>query len=127
MVILVFSSKQVIGKMGRTPGGAQGAENLGIHVEGPFISPQKKGAHDVQYIWKFTNVSWLIPHSEVAYLIPLYLRGYQGFKTIEEVYGPHWKNITMITLAPELERSSEVIGNLTKHGVTVSVGKLPAR
>nr|CAG4634791.1 EOG090X06GX [Alona affinis] len=91
---------KVIGRMGRTPGGPQGAENLGVHVEGPFISPQKKGAHEVKFIQKFIN----------------------GFKAIEEVYGPHWRNITMITLAPELEQSSEVVENLTKNGVTVSLG-----
>jgi len=47
----------------------------------------------------------------------------QGFRSIEQVYGPHWRNISMITLAPELENSSEVIQNLTINGVTVSVGK----
>ena len=30
----------------------------------------------------------------------------------------------MITLAPELENSTEVVENLTKNGVTVSVGNL---
>ncbi len=41
---------------------------------------------------------------------------------IEEVYGPDWRNITMITLAPEIENSSQVIRHLTENGVTVSLG-----
>ena len=51
----------------------------------------------------------------------------QGFRSIEEVYGPHWRNISMITLAPELENSPDVIQNLTHNGVTVSVGKFKNR
>lgn len=43
-------------------------------------------------------------------------------KTIEEVYGPAWRNITMITLAPELQHSPEVISYLSNNGVTVSLG-----
>lgn len=101
---LVTSSPEfynkVIGKMKRTPGSAKGAEILGVHVEGPFINTNKKGAHDLKYIKKFDK----------------------GFTSIEEVYGPHWKNISMITLAPELENSPEVIKNLTDNGVTVSLG-----
>nr|CAG4641702.1 EOG090X06GX [Eurycercus lamellatus] len=91
---------KVTGKMRRAPGSAQGAEILGIHVEGPFINTGKKGAHDLQYIKTFTN----------------------GISTIEDVYGPDWRNITMITLAPELEHSCDVIKHLTSNGVTVSLG-----
>ena len=51
-----FSLSQVIGKMKRTPGSAKGAEILGVHVEGPFINTNKKGAHDLKYIKKFDKV-----------------------------------------------------------------------
>ncbi|EFX87360.1 hypothetical protein DAPPUDRAFT_307072 [Daphnia pulex] len=91
---------QVVEKIKKTPGGSDGAEILGIHVEGPFINNDKKGAHDLQFIHKFTN----------------------GASSIEEVYGKHWRNISMITLAPELENSTEVIKYLTSNGVTVSLG-----
>jgi len=84
----------------RTPGSAEGAEILGVHTEGPFISAHKKGAHNLEHIHAFTNAE----------------------KTIEEVYGSAWRNITMITLAPELQHSSEVISHLCKNGVTVSLG-----
>lgn len=33
-------------------------------------------------------------------------------------------NVKIVTLAPELSGADEVIKNLTKSGVTVSVGKL---
>nr|CAG4642518.1 EOG090X06GX [Evadne anonyx] len=84
----------------KTPGSTEGAEILGVHAEGPFISTHKKGAHNLNYIHLFTNAE----------------------QTIEEVYGPAWKNITMITLAPELQNSAEVINYLVKNGVTVSLG-----
>ena len=32
------------------PAGYRGAEPLGLHVEGPFLNPQKKGAHNPAYI-----------------------------------------------------------------------------
>nr|CAG4649338.1 EOG090X06GX [Scapholeberis mucronata] len=91
---------QVIKKIKKTPGSPQGAEILGIHVEGPFINTDKKGAHDLKYIHQFTH----------------------GAKSIEEVYGPSWRNICMVTLAPELENATEVVKYLTNHNVTVSLG-----
>lgn len=42
--------------MKKTPGSADGAEILGVHVEGPFINTGKKGAHDLKFIHKFTQV-----------------------------------------------------------------------
>ena len=46
----------------------------------------------------------------------------QAEKTIEDVYGPAWRNMSMITLAPELQFSSEVIKHLSDNGITVSLG-----
>nr|CAG4643213.1 EOG090X06GX [Ilyocryptus agilis] len=92
--------RKVVGKIRKTPGSAEGAEILGLHVEGPFISSDKKGAHDPKYIKKFAN----------------------GFSTFEEVYGPDWKTIKLVTLAPELEYACEVIRHLKENDITVSVG-----
>nr|CAG4648661.1 EOG090X06GX [Polyphemus pediculus] len=43
-------------------------------------------------------------------------------KTIEEVYGPNWRNIAIVTMAPELKNSTAVIKYLKSNGVTISLG-----
>jgi len=91
---------KILKEIKRTAGSNEGAEILGVHLEGPFISIDKKGAHDFNHIKKFTNAE----------------------KTIEDVYGPAWRNMSMITLAPELQFSSEVIKHLSDNGITVSLG-----
>lgn len=72
---------------------------LGVHLEGPFISIDKKGAHPEHCIRDFDD----------------------GFKTVEEVYGDI-SNVSIVTLAPEKPRAPEAIDELVKRGVTVSVG-----
>ena len=64
-MFLLFSP-QVIGKIKRTPGSSKGAEILGVHVEGPFINTNKKGAHDTKYIKKFDNVRYFYTALSVA-------------------------------------------------------------
>ena len=75
----------------------------GLHLEGPFISKEKKGAHNEQYIRTFPN----------------------GYQDVVDMYG-NLDNVAMVTLAPELERSSEVIQELCKRGIKVSLGN-PAK
>jgi N-acetylglucosamine-6-phosphate deacetylase len=78
-----------------TPGGS-GAEVLGIHLEGPFISLQKRGAHAATHVAR--------PDTEVlAHLLDL---------------GP----VRMITLAPELEGADKLIALAVNRGVVVSAG-----
>jgi N-acetylglucosamine-6-phosphate deacetylase len=78
-----------------TPVGA-GAEVLGVHLEGPFISLQKRGAHAAAHI--------VMPDKEMlAHLLDL---------------GP----VRMITLAPELEGADELISLAANRGVVVSAG-----
>lgn len=77
-----------------------GAVPLGLHLEGPFLSPARKGAHQLRYIESATNDlfdSWL---NEDA--------------------------IALVTLAPERESGLERIGRLRERGVIVSLGHTDA-
>ena len=69
---------------------------LGIHLEGPFISPQRPGVHDPRFIRK-------ISPDDLALLT----------KTR--------KGVTLVTLAPE-EMPKGAIAALAKAGVRVSLG-----
>ncbi|KAK8774846.1 hypothetical protein V5799_010620 [Amblyomma americanum] len=80
-------------------GSAEGAGVLGVHLEGPFISKQKKGAHKAQLIQSLEG----------------------GFKTLMDVYGS-LDSAAIVTLAPELDPDGKVIQALVEKGVTVSIG-----
>lgn len=51
-----FILLQVLRHLKRSGGGKEGAEVLGAHVEGPFINPEKKGAHDPDTMKTFQKV-----------------------------------------------------------------------
>lgn len=74
--------------------------HIGLHLEGPFISKEKKGAHDVNLIQTFDN----------------------GMADLTKVYGEDLSNVAIVTLAPELAKSGEVITELVERGIKVSVG-----
>ncbi|KAL7670972.1 hypothetical protein ACOME3_005887 [Neoechinorhynchus agilis] len=65
----------------------EGAAVLGCHLEGPFINPQRKGAHEAKNIRKFE---------------------FGGYEDVLEVYG-NLDNTRIITLAPELENALSAI------------------
>jgi N-acetylglucosamine-6-phosphate deacetylase len=78
------------------PRGWRGAIPLGIHAEGPFLNPQKKGAHN-----------------------PLYLQK----PTVGIVEGWSRENgIWLVTLAPELPGIADVMEALTAGKVILSAG-----
>lgn len=91
--------RKVLHRLRKSPGGKHGATVLGAHVEGPFISPDKKGAHSLSSIVTFEK----------------------GFDSILDTYG-NLANIAIITLAPELPGCMEVIDKLVSQGITVSLG-----
>ncbi|CAL8310410.1 unnamed protein product [Arctogadus glacialis] len=82
-------------------GGVHGAGVLGVHLEGPFISLEKKGAHPEQFLRTFG--------------------GSGGVRPLLEVYGG-LDNVSMVTLAPELAGSQSVVEELSQRGITVSLG-----
>lgn len=76
----------------------QSAQILGVHLEGPFLNPKKRGAHPVEY------------------LLPLKI------EQIQRVLGDYAHIVKVITLAPELDTDGEAIPTLRSLGITVSLG-----
>ena len=74
------------------------AKVLGVHLEGPFLNPQKKGAHPAEYL--------LTPSVEAVKLI----------------LGDYAHHVKIMTLAPELDSTDEVIPYLRYQGIIVSLG-----
>lgn len=78
-----------------------GAENLGGHLEGPFIHPLKAGAHDSSH----------------------FLQPPITCDLVSRVYGPFLeKTVRMVTLAPELPGMDQVIPWLKGLGIQASLG-----
>jgi len=75
-----------------------GARVLGVHLEGPFLSPARAGAH---------RRDWIVPPSTGA--VTELLEAGQGL-------------LRLMTLAPEADGALAAIGMLTAAGVLVSVG-----
>lgn len=51
---------KILPRIKKQNGGSHGASVLGVHIEGPFISPSKKGAHSEDHITKFDEVKIII-------------------------------------------------------------------
>jgi len=92
--------RQIIPQIKPTKGNAKGANVLGIHLEGPFLSALKYGAHQKDYV-----------KSEVP----------NGINTILDTYGS-LEGVTLITVAPELPGMENAIPELRKRGIVVSAG-----
>ncbi|WP_448564767.1 N-acetylglucosamine-6-phosphate deacetylase [Trichothermofontia sp.] len=74
------------------------AQILGVHLEGPFLNPDKRGAHPAEYLQPLT------------------------LDTVKTVLGDYAAIVKVITLAPELDRTGTVIPYLRSLGITVSLG-----
>lgn len=74
---------------------------LGLHVEGPFLDPVRKGAHDPHFIRALTDADI-------------------------EMLSAHGCGVLMLTVAPN-EVSPEMIAKLVSRGIRVSLGHSDAR
>ena len=74
------------------------AKILGVHLEGPFLNYEKRGAHPAKY------------------LLPLTVTN------LKQVLGDYSSIVKIITLAPELDHSGAAINYLLKQNITVSLG-----
>lgn len=74
---------------------SKGAKILGVHLEGPFINPLKKGIHPEKYI-----------------LAP----------TIENLNKIDTDFIKVLTFAPELDKEKTFLNELKKRGIIASIG-----
>ncbi|XP_026326756.1 N-acetylglucosamine-6-phosphate deacetylase [Hyposmocoma kahamanoa] len=91
--------RQILPRIKKRQGGEHGATVLGVHLEGPFISLAKKGAHSDEFIKS--------PE--------------RGLDSILETYGS-LNNAVIVTLAPELPGATEAIKGLTSQGIRVALG-----
>jgi N-acetylglucosamine-6-phosphate deacetylase len=74
------------------------AQILGVHLEGPFLNPQKRGAHPDEY------------------LLPLKI------DFVTTVLSKYTETVKIMTLAPELDQTGMVIPYLRSMGIIVSLG-----
>lgn len=71
-----------------------GAQILGAHLEGPFISPAYKGSQAEEHIMT-PDFSWIEPYADI---------------------------IKIITLAPEMLKNKQFLKECADHGILISLG-----
>lgn len=74
------------------------AEILGVHLEGPFLSPEKRGAQEEKFL--------RLPDADMLFRLQKAARG----------------RIRRLTLAPELPGAPELICAAAEQGIAVSLG-----
>lgn len=94
---LALSAVEAIEKKER-----KGAQVLGVHLEGPFINPEAKGAQYAKWILK------------------------PSIENYKKVVGRYEKIIRSITLAPEIEGARQLIQYVTSRGIKCCVGHTKA-
>jgi N-acetylglucosamine-6-phosphate deacetylase len=94
-------------RAGAIVGTLEGSRALGVHLEGPFLSPAKRGVHEAKYIVEPT------PERVGTVLETLHAEGTTGL-------------VTMVTLAPETAGGQEAVRRFTDAGIRVSLGHTDA-
>lgn len=96
----IYKSMKVIKKLKEE--GTEGANVLGAHLEGPFVSPEAIGAQ---------NPNYLLSPSISAY---------------NEMVGDCEDAVVSMTLAPEVDGAKELIKYLSDKGIVCSIGHTKA-
>lgn len=91
----VAAALEIVSGLATRPAGAVAAV-LGLHLEGPFLSPERVGAHESAHLKR----------PDLAHARPWSREG----------------GVRLVTLAPELAGSVAVVRELVSRGVVVSVG-----
>lgn len=94
----VHRALAVIGDYCKRPSEDDAAKILGVHLEGPCLAPAKRGAHPQEHLQPLTSAA------------------------MAEVLGENSHIVKMVTLAPELDPTGEVVQMLLAHGIAVSLG-----
>jgi N-acetylglucosamine-6-phosphate deacetylase len=81
---------------GPPPGAPAGARPLGLHLEGPFLNPARRGAHPPEYL--------RLPDLTAA-----------------DAWTPE-RGVRLVTLAPELPGAAALAERLCQRGVVVAAG-----
>ena len=92
------SMDEVVAQVERLRPLVQSGELDGIHLEGPFLSPEKKGAHNPELL--------LAPAPE----------------HLDRILAAAEGTVRMVTLAPELEHGLAAVATLSRAGVAVAFG-----
>ncbi len=93
--LAVFQQAMEVWQAG-PPAGWRGAIPLGLHFEGPFLNPKKKGAHNPQFLQ-------LPRHDLIA-----------GWEAAN--------GVRLVTLAPELPGALGLAETLRQRGITLAIG-----
>ncbi|MCX6998756.1 MAG: N-acetylglucosamine-6-phosphate deacetylase [Candidatus Sumerlaeota bacterium] len=80
----------------------EGARIIGIHLEGPFLNPEKRGGFGINYIRK----------ADMA-----------DFRQAMEIVGD---DLRMMTISPEMEGALEILRECVAHGIRISLGHTTA-
>ncbi|MEM7760645.1 MAG: amidohydrolase family protein, partial [Cyanobacteria bacterium P01_A01_bin.40] len=92
-------SLETIGRFMATQDNSQNtAKILGVHLEGPFLNHQKRGAHPQQHLLALT------------------------IDNLKRVLGDFSQIVKVITLAPEIDSSNTAIRYLRNQNIIVSLG-----
>lgn len=90
--------KKTVSSIGHTAKkGNMGSKVLGVHLEGPFLNPSKGGAHNKKYL-KDPSITYF-----------------------DELYELSGGTIKILSLAPELDGSKDLISHCRKLGVIPSL------